>query len=54
MEARDRSGYDPRMDISLSDPTTWIVVLLAPVLIVALRWSLRSRKARRDQRNGSE
>ena len=32
------------MDVSLSDPLTWIVVLVAPVLIVALRWSLRSRR----------
>lgn len=32
------------MNVSLSDPLTWIVVLVAPVLIVALRWSLRSRR----------
>jgi hypothetical protein len=31
------------MDISLSDPITWVVVLLALVLIVAARWALRSR-----------
>jgi hypothetical protein len=31
------------MNISLSDPLTWIVVLVAPVLIVALRWSIRRR-----------
>ena len=35
------------MDISLADPLTWVVVLVAPVLIVALRWSFRRRKARR-------
>jgi hypothetical protein len=32
------------MSISLSDPLTWIVVLVAPVLIVALRWSVRRRR----------
>jgi len=32
--------------VSLSDPLTWLVVLLAPVLIVALRWSLRARRRR--------
>ncbi len=42
------------MDISLSDPATWIVVLLAPVLIVAVRWSLRSRKERRDRRDETD
>ena len=36
------------MDISLSDPMTWIVVLVAPVLIVALRWSLRRKRRRRE------
>ena len=33
------------MNISLADPLTWVVVLVAPVLIVALRWSFRRRKA---------
>ena len=32
------------MNVSLSDPLTWIVVLVAPVLIVALRWSVRRRR----------
>jgi hypothetical protein len=32
------------MNISLADPLTWVVVLVAPVLIVALRWSFRRRK----------
>jgi len=32
------------MDISLADPLTWVVVLVAPVLIVALRWSFRRRR----------
>jgi hypothetical protein len=32
------------MNISLSDPLTWVVVLVAPVLIVALRWSARRRR----------
>jgi hypothetical protein len=32
------------MDISLSDPTTWVVVIFAPVIVVALRWALRRRK----------
>jgi hypothetical protein len=32
------------MDISLSDPLTWLVVLVAPVFIVALRWSMRNRR----------
>jgi hypothetical protein len=31
------------MNIPLSDPLTWIVVLVAPVLIVALRGSFRRR-----------
>ena len=34
--------------VSLSDPLTWLVVLIAPVLIVALRWSFRSRRRRED------
>jgi hypothetical protein len=41
------------MDISLGDPATWVVVIVVPVIIVALRWSMRSRaerrKARRDR-----
>jgi len=36
------------MDISLNDPMTWIVVLVAPVIIVAVRWGLRSRAERRN------
>jgi len=36
------------MNISLSDPLTWVVVLVAPVLIVALRWSVRARRRRED------
>ena len=35
------------MDISLSDPMTWVVIIVAPVIIVAARWGLRSRAARR-------
>ena len=42
------------MDISLSDPTTWIVVLLAPVLIVAVRWSVRNHDRRRRSDHESE
>jgi len=34
------------MDISLASPLTWLVVLIAPVFIVALRWGLRSRRNR--------
>src|SRR5438270_538018 len=34
------------MDISLSDPLTWVVVVVAPVIIVALRWGMRERAAR--------
>lgn len=34
------------MHISLADPLTWVVLLVAPVLIVALRWSLRGRRRR--------
>jgi len=41
------------MNISLSDPLTWVVVLVAPVLIVALRWSLRSRRRGRDAGDGA-
>jgi hypothetical protein len=37
------------MDISLSDPTTWIVIIVAPVIIVAARWGLRSRADRRGR-----
>jgi hypothetical protein len=37
------------MDISLSDPATWVVVMVAPVIIVAVRWSLRSRASRRKR-----
>ena len=36
------------MDISLSDPMTWIVVIVAPVIIVVVRWGLRGR-GRRDR-----
>jgi hypothetical protein len=32
------------MDISLNDPMTWVVVIVAPVIIVAVRWALRRRK----------
>lgn len=38
------------MDISLSDPMTWVVIIVAPVIVVALRWSLRSRAERRASR----
>jgi hypothetical protein len=41
------------MDISLADPMTWIVVLVTPVIIVALRWSIRSRR-RRERHEGEE
>ncbi len=34
------------MDISLSDPMTWVVVIFAPVIVVALRWAMRRRKGR--------
>jgi hypothetical protein len=42
------------MDISLSDPMTWIVVLVAPVIIVAVRWGLRSRAERRASRHDTD
>jgi hypothetical protein len=37
------------MDISLTDPMTWIVIVVAPVIIVAARWGLRSRAERRGR-----
>ena len=37
------------MNVSLADPLTWVVVLVAPVLIVALRWSLRRRSRGEDE-----
>jgi hypothetical protein len=37
------------MDISLSDPMTWIVIIVAPVIIVVVRWSMRGRRSRRDR-----
>lgn len=37
------------MNISLADPMTWVVVLVAPVIIVAVRWGFRSRSARKDE-----
>ncbi len=36
------------MDTSLKDPITWVVVIVAPVIIVAVRWSLRRRKGSDD------
>jgi hypothetical protein len=36
------------MDISLSNPTTWVVVIFVPVIVVALRWALRRRKGSGD------
>jgi hypothetical protein len=44
-----RAHYVAAMDISLSDPMTWVVVIFVPVIIVALRWSLRGRRSRRDR-----
>lgn len=38
------------MDISLSEPMTWVVVIVGPVIIVALRWGVRSRTERRASR----
>jgi hypothetical protein len=40
------------MGISLNDPMTWLVVLAAPVIIVAARWAMRGRAARRNARRG--
>ena len=42
------------MDISLTEPMTWIVVLVAPILVVALRWSLRRRRVRGPDRERNE
>jgi hypothetical protein len=42
------------MDISLSDPMTWVVVIVGPVIIVALRWGLRSRVGRREPPRDSD
>jgi hypothetical protein len=37
------------MNISLADPMTWVVVLVAPVLIVAARWALRRGRSHGDR-----
>jgi hypothetical protein len=42
------------MDISLSDPMTWVVVLVTPVVIVAARWAMRRRIARRQARRDGD
>ena len=42
------------MDISLSDPATWVVVIFAPVIVVALRWAMRARMAKRRDKAGEE
>ncbi len=42
------------MDISLSDPMTWVVVVVAPVIIVVARWGLRSRAQRRARDDEAE
>lgn len=42
------------MDISLGDPMTWVVIVVAPVIVVALRWSLRARRRRGDEPHDPE
>jgi hypothetical protein len=32
----------------MSDPLNWLVVLIAPVIIVALRWGMRNRSRGSD------
>lgn len=37
------------MDISLSNPMTWVVVIFVPVIVVALRWAARRGKGNDEE-----